>query len=253
MSSGNLLTVIIPTRAAGAHIDDCLESLRRQTFQQFEVCIIDAQSADDTVKKVQAFAGKLGVALQCRSEPDSGVYDAMNKGIEHSTGEWLYFLGADDVMHDAEVFADVAKVLASSDADIVYGDEIKKSSGVRYGGEFTLDRLLFECNVCHQAVFYRRSLFDKLGGYNLRYPIWADWEFNIRCFRHPDMRPRWMDRVIAVYNDASGISREEDPVFRKELPVFLLRETRRLEKELARGCIRNFASRLYGIFAGRRS
>ncbi len=234
MSAGNLITVIIPTRNAGTDIDACLNSLRMQTYGQYEVCVVDALSTDGTVEKVKAHEGGVGVALTCLSEPDSGAYDAMNKGIARARCEWLYFLGADDVLHDAEVFADVAKFIAAHDADIVYGDVVQKNSGARYGGEFSLDRLLFEGNICHQAVFYRRSLFERLGGYSARYPIWADWEFNLRCFRHPGIRARWMDRLIAVYRENSGLSREEDPVFRKELPASLMRETAILEGKLAK-------------------
>lgn len=229
-----LISVVIPTRNVESDIVACLESLRKQTFQQFEVCVVDAQSTDGTVKKVQAYTGRVGEALHCQSEPDLGVYDAMNKGISRVKGEWLYFMGADDVIHDPEVFADVARFITEGEMDLVYGDVVKKSSGSRYGGESSLDCLLFECNISHQAVFYHRAVFERIGGYNLRYPIWADWDINIRCFRHPYIRTRWMDRLIAVYNDNSGISLEEDPVFKKELPVTLLRESIRLERELAK-------------------
>ena len=246
MSVGGLITVIIPTRNAGVVIDACLESLRIQKYRQYEVCVIDGLSTDDTVEKVNAYAGTVGEALTCLSEPDLGVYDAMNKGIARARCEWLYFLGADDVLHDADVFSDVTKFIAADDADIVYGDVVEKNSLARYGGEFSLDRLLFESNLCHQGAFYRRALFERLGGYNTRYPIWADWEFNIRCFRYPEIRARWMDRLIAVYREKSGISREEDPVFSKELPVILMRESAARQKNRARATGSTTWSRLCG-------
>lgn len=221
MSDAILISIIVPTRNAGAELEACLSSLGDQRFTGYEVLVIDGQSTDGTLERVKAHAGR---HVRWLSEPDRGVYDAMNKGVDRARGEWLYFLGADDVLHDGEVLSDVAATVASADLDLVHGDVIEKRSGARYGGEFTLDRLLFEGNLCHQSVFYRRSLFERLGGYNLRYPIWADWEFNIRCFRHPGLRARWMNRVIAVYRERSGISREEDALLKKELPVFLKRE-----------------------------
>jgi glycosyltransferase involved in cell wall biosynthesis len=223
MSSASLFSVVIPTRDAGADIDACLGSLRAQTYRGYEVCVVDALSADGTADKARAQAGGVGLALSCVSEPDTGVYDAMNKGIARARGEWLYFLGADDVLHDPGVLADVAGFIAATGADLVYGDVIEKHAGTRYGGPFDLERLLFECNLCHQAVFYRRALFERLGAYDTRYPVWADWEFNIRCFRAPETRARRMDRLIAVYNERSGVSRVEDPVFSRELPATRLR------------------------------
>lgn len=245
--SSALLTVVIPTRDAGAHIDACLASLAAQTARDFEVCIVDAQSADDTLERASDRARRAGLALSVCSEPDAGVYDAMNKGIARSRSEWVYFLGADDVLHDSRVLGDVGQRLAARDADIVYGDVIEKGSGARYGGEFTLDRLLFQENLCHQAVFYRRSLFERLGGYSARYPIWADWDFNIRCFRHPDVRAFWFDRLIAVYQERAGLSGAEDPVLRRELPVFLLREAagrRRRAAKMIAGAWRRLRGRL---------
>jgi glycosyltransferase involved in cell wall biosynthesis len=234
MSAGGLISVIIPTRNAGSNIESCLRSLQAQRFARFEVCVIDATSSDATLDKVNAHAGRVGTALNCLSEPDSGVYDAMNKGISRARNEWLYFLGADDVLHDTEVFADVARVISAGNADLVYGDVVEKNSRRRYGGEFTLDRLLFKENLCHQSVFYHRSLFERLGGYSMRYPVWADWDFNIRCFRHPGLRARWLDRLIAIYREQSGVSQVADPVFRKELPLILMRENAVLRERLGR-------------------
>ncbi len=238
--------MIVPTRNAASGIDACLSSLWAQSCRDYEVLVLDGQSTDGTLQKLQSHAARFGQALRWHSEPDAGVYHAMNRGIAHARGEWLHFLGADDVLHDPEVLADVVRFMATRQADIVYGDVVERASGARYGGEFSLDRLLFECNICHQAVYYRRSVFEKLGGYNTRYPIWADWDFNIRCFRHPGMRAIWTDRVIAVYRARSGISRVEDPVFRRELPATLLRDARLQRGGALRRWLRTRLSRWLG-------
>lgn len=227
-----MISVVIPTRNPGPALEACLNSLWYQTYPDYEVCLIDGGSTDDTIERVRAHAKRTGRVLLWQSEPDCGVYEAMNKGISRARGEWLYFIGADDTLHDADVFSDVVRYAEIADADLMYGDVIEQSTGARYGGEFSLERLLFEGNICHQAIFFRRTLFDRMGRFSLRYPIWADWEFNIRCFRHPDVRTRWIDRTIAVYADRCGISRTEDPVFRRELPATLLRDAARLEQEL---------------------
>jgi len=235
-----VISVIVPTRNAAGTIDACLDSLAAQNFRDFELCIVDAQSSDDTVARIDARRSAIGREVRVISEPDRSVYDAMNKGIASSGGEWLYFLGADDALFDADVLGDMAREMRTNDADVLYGDVIFRDSGERYSGEFTLERLLFDRNICHQAIFYRRSVLEQHGGYSRRYPIWADWELNIRLFRHPSLRARWVDRTIALYQPRSGVSRAEDPVFSKELPALLnnqlanLREERlALAKELA--------------------
>ncbi|MCP5279521.1 MAG: glycosyltransferase [Thiobacillus sp.] len=222
-----LISVVIPTRDAAASIDDCLRSLAGQSFEDFDVWILDGGSADNTADLARPYAGKVGHTLHVRVEADRGPYEAMNKGITLSRGQWLYFMGADDRLHDPDVLADVAAQLRDVTPDMLYGDVINRSTGNRYGGEWSLDRLLFEANICHQAVFYRRSLFERVGGFSLRYPIWADWDLNIRCFRHPGLSIRWVDRLVAEYNDRAGLSRGEDPVFRKELPRTILRDAKR--------------------------
>ena len=93
----------------------------------------------------------------------------------------------------------------------VYGDSIMASTGARHAGEFDLDRLLFETNICHQSIFYRRELFAGIGPFNLRYPVWADWDFNIRCFSNPALTTRYMDIVISRYNDLTGLSTGRAP------------------------------------------
>lgn len=212
-----LISVILPTRNAAVHLEGCLDSLRRQTFQDFEVCVIDACSDDGTREVVSSFMGK-GMALRFLSEPDEGVYEAMNKGITSARGDWLYFIGADDVLCDDHVFADMAVHLLEGGTDVVYGDVLQKSDGRRYCGSSSWHRLILDRNICHQAIFYRRVVFERVGGFDVKYRSWADWAFNIRCFRQPDIRTRWVDRVIAVYNNATGVSCQIDLELAAQLP-----------------------------------
>ena len=211
------ISVILPTRNAAAHLGGCLESLRRQTFRDFEVCVIDACS-DDGTGEVVSHMGRSGMTTRFMSGPDTGVYEAMNKGISCARGEWLYFIGADDVLHDDEVFTDLARFFSDEDVDIIYGDVVQRSDGRRYCGKSSWHRLILDRNICHQAIFYRRSVFEKLGNFDEMYRSWADWEFNIRCFREPDIQTRWVDRKIAIYNNTTGISCQVDKKLSARLP-----------------------------------
>lgn len=223
-----LLSIIIPSFQASASMDACLQSLaRQQGLEQVEILVQDGNSTDDTAAIVQRYRH---LPIVWQQMPDAGVYDAMNKAILRSRGTWLYFLGADDVLHDDDVLAELLPQLRHSAADLLHGQAWMKNSGYMHGAEWSLQKLLFEGNLCHQAVCYRKSLFDRLGLYNLRYPIWADWEFNIRCFRHPVLQVAYWPRPLAVYNDQAGLSRQPDPVFSQELPGCIKAD---YEKQLA--------------------
>jgi glycosyltransferase involved in cell wall biosynthesis len=217
-----LFSIILPTFCAEAVVLEALESIRRQTFTDYEIVVVDGGSTDKTLDLIAGGQAKFEGRLTFHSEKDDGIYDAMNKGISRAQGEWIYFLGADDRLHDPNVLQNVAAFIQSRpDGHLIYGDVILHSNSSRYAGSFDLDKLLFEKNICHQAIFYRRIVFEKLGGYNLRYRIWADWDLNIRCFQHPAFIQNHVDLVIADYNDLSGKSAVEDPILRKQLPVII--------------------------------
>lgn len=162
--------------------------------------------------------GRLGMTSRVLSEPDAGVYEAMNKGIACARGEWLYFIGADDTLHDDNVFKDMIRYLSNGGADVIYGDVIQKSDGQRYCGSSSWHRLILDRNICHQAIFYRRTVFENVGVFDERYRSWADWEFNIRCFRHPRIKTQWVNRKVAIYNNVTGISCQIDKELSLRLP-----------------------------------
>lgn len=218
-----MFSIIVPTWKAAATVGACAENLLRQTYSDFEVVVVDGASTDETLDIVKSYAPDFGPRLVVHSEPDQGIYDAMNRGVSMASGAWLLFLGSDDTLHDADTLARVAAFIGDNEpSDLVYGDVVMGSTGSRHAGEFDLDRLLFEMNICHQSIFYRRELFAGIGPYNLRYPIWADWDFNIRCFSNPALAIRYMDIVVADYNDMTGLSMRTgtDKEFRKRLPMY---------------------------------
>ncbi|ETB28399.1 glycosyltransferase [Mycobacterium avium subsp. hominissuis] len=218
-----MFSIIVPTFNAAATLQMCIESIICQTYSDLELVLVDGGSTDATLDVAQGFAGKLGPRLVVHSGPDQGPYDAMNRGVGMATGEWLLFLGADDALDQPDTLARVAAFIDDHETcDLVYGDVVMRSTGTRHAGPFDLDRLLFETNMCHQSIFYRRKLFEGIGPYNLRYPIWADWDFNIRCFSNPALVTCYMDIVVARYNDMTGLSMREstDREFRKRLPMY---------------------------------
>lgn len=97
------LSVIIPTYNSENTIEKCLDSLLAQTFKDFEICIIDGGSLDNTLTIATCYRTQFK-NIRIVSEPDEGVYDAMNRGIDFASGKWLYFLGSDDKVFDPFVF-----------------------------------------------------------------------------------------------------------------------------------------------------
>jgi len=207
------ISVIIPTYNSAKTLATCLQSLSEQTFRDFEVLIIDGVSKDDTVVIANSFSDSIP-HLTIFSEPDKGIYDAMNKGIGLSKGEWLYFLGSDDELHSNDVFHEVFVQNAESINcnHFVYGNVNSISLGNGYDGAFDFLKI-FSKNICHQSIFYKRFVFIEIGSYDLKYPVWADWDFNIKCFENKKIQIKWLDVLISNYADGGFSNNVEDKNF----------------------------------------
>ena len=201
-----LFSIIIPTYNSESSLKKTLDSVLEQSFSDFEIVIMDGGSKDKTINVAKSFKDS---RLKIYSEPDKGVYDAMNKGIARSSGQWLYFIGSDDYLYASDVLQKVCNQLEKIKTHVLYGNVVIKGDagwakdGQIYNGKFTLQRLL-RGNICHQAIFYRRDfLIDNNLIYNLNYPIVADWDFNIQCSLKTAFT--YLNIIVAVFN-AGGIS-----------------------------------------------
>jgi glycosyltransferase involved in cell wall biosynthesis len=226
--TGPLVSLVVPTMNSEALLSAALESLAAQTWRDFEVIVSDGVSTDGTVAMARSFARRLP-ALHVDSRPDKGVYDAINRGVALSRGGWLLVLGSDDQLHAPDTLAQVARHLqAAGDALMVYGDvrmmapsQTGVPAGGRFAGPMPLQRW-FVANVCQQAIFYRRRLFDTLGGFDLRYRLYADWAFNLRAaFIAP---PQWVDLVVSDYAATGMSASASDALFVDEMPELIRSE-----------------------------
>ena len=179
------------------HIRNALDSIVRQTYKNIELVVVDGNSDDGTQDVLNEYAQHISVLA---SEPDRGIYRAMNKVCSLATGDWLIFLGCDDVLLDA--LANVAEHMSEPDC-VYYGDVVLRSSGKIYGGKFPKHRLA-RMNFCHQAVFYPGSIYKKYL-YSSEYMWLADYAYNIKLvgFGVPF---RYVPEVVSVYNDKGGSS-----------------------------------------------
>ena len=248
METPPFISIIIPTFNSDSFISATLDSIISQRFSRFEIVCVDGLSTDLTVSLLQEYAERDN-RVNLVSEEDQGIYDAMNKGIARAKGTWLYFLGSDDCLFDNEVLEDVVRVLEHSKAEIIYGDAILLSDQQRYGGEYNVLRLHTVQNLCHQTVFYNQSIFKKIGLYNLKYKVLADWELNIRCFRHPGIATQYMRRDIVLFNNLTGISSlpYEDPLY-EEIPVLYIKELNRVRgNRLLNSKIYSIAKKVFNL------
>jgi glycosyltransferase involved in cell wall biosynthesis len=189
-------SIIIPTFDAGATLAQALESILAQSFTRYEVFIQDGGSQDDTLAIAARYAPRFRGRLQIKTAKDHGVYEAMNRALDGTRGRWCYFLGADDILHRPEVLQTVcSEIRRKPTSQMVYGDVIMLENRNIYDGPFDLPKLL-EKNICHQAIFYRREVFREIGGFNLDFPILADWDLNLRCFLSGQIEIHYLDMIF---------------------------------------------------------
>jgi glycosyltransferase involved in cell wall biosynthesis len=214
--SSPFLTIIIPTLQAERTLGEALDSVLVQQFGDWELLIMDSVSRDRTLEIAGAYAQR-DPRVRIISEPDKGIYDAMNKGIDAARGEWILFLGSDDRLQDERVLSVFAGTPGLETLDMVYGNVVSPSYKGVYDGEFDLRKLLRR-NMPHQAIFHKRSLFASLGGYTIHYRGYADWDLNIRCFKDSGVRKQYIDLVVAYFG-ADGVSSRHDVLFLLEVMV----------------------------------
>jgi glycosyltransferase involved in cell wall biosynthesis len=217
-SCNPFFSIIIPTFNSAKTINECIESVLSQTFPDFEILLIDGASKDDTVKLTESFGDS---RIKIISEPDNGIYDAMNKGIINSTGKWLYFLGSDDSLHDSDVLKFIYDEVNNTNLDVVYGNVQMLPSNKIYDGLFTYEKMQ-TVTLCHQAIFYKRKIFKDFGLYNINYKVLADHDMNLKWFFSKRHKSKYTDRVIAFYLETGFSSFYVDKAFENDFSKKLL-------------------------------
>lgn len=182
-----------------------IESVVGQTSRNFEFIIIDGGSTDGSTDCIALYQADLTYSV---SEPDNGIYHAMNKGIRQANGLYLLFLNSGDTLADTTVLENVEPYLLPDHIDILYGDAAYLEPGGKvirkYPKELSFGFFL-EQNLSHQASFIRRSLFSDLFFYNEKNKIVSDWEFLMYAICKANRSYQHIDLVICDY-DVSGIS-----------------------------------------------
>lgn len=185
-----------------------IESVVSQTFSDFEYIIIDGGSSDGSVDVIKEYSDKI---TNWVSEPDNGIYNAMNKGIEKAIGEYCFFLNSGDWLIDDKVLDSVFKIDVS--VDILYGNTIAiNNDGIKLiKGPSTSNISAYQLitnTLPHQGSFIKRKLFDKYGKYDENLRIISDWKFFFELIVFNNISVQYYDLVVS-YFDTHGISNEE--------------------------------------------
>ncbi|SDT52873.1 glycosyltransferase [Mucilaginibacter mallensis] len=201
------ISLITVTYNARATISRCIESVVAQGYKNVEYIIIDGGSKDTTIECINKYKDHVTVLV---SEPDKGVYDAMNKGILLATGDIVGTLNADDFFASDDILQSVADMFAEQNADIAYGDlDYIDEQGkiIRKWRSNSYKKGIFNLGWMppHPTFYCKRELFERLGYYSLEYGTAADYELMLRYMHLQSIRICYINKVM-VKMQCGGMS-----------------------------------------------
>lgn len=188
---------------AASTIEDTIQSVIRQTYQNIEYIIIDGASTDGTVDIIKKYRDQISFFI---SERDNGIYDAMNKAIKVATGEWINFMNAGDSFVTKHIINDIfGQEITYDGQDVIYGDTLYNYNGspITYKAK-ALSTLDYRMAFCHQSSYVRTALM-KASGFDLRYRFVADYAFFHRLYSTGHSF-YYLPMVMTIYSLEGGFS-----------------------------------------------
>ena len=186
------VTIITVAYNAKATIEETILSVIRQSYENIEYIVIDGASADGTVDIIKRYEDKIDYWV---SEPDDGIYHAMNKGITKATGEWINFMNAGDTFYDNDTIAHIM-THKKDDADLIYGNH-KIKGDKREKHALSYEKCLYTMPLCHQALFTKSQLMKKVQ-FNTCFNISADYDFIVKMYLQ-EKKFQQINRTIVVF------------------------------------------------------
>jgi len=205
------ISVITPTYNSSKTIKDTLDSMVAQSYSDLEYIIINGNSSDNTKDIILSYQDKLNIKLV--SEPDKGIYDAMNKGVRMATGDIVGILNSDDFYHAKDVLHKVSKTfLENPDLDAVYGDLIyvnneDSSKQTRYwkAEEYQEDKLNYGWIIPHPTLFLRRKVYEKNEKiFDTSFSLAADYEFILRQLKINKIKVKYLPETLVTMRDGGS-------------------------------------------------
>lgn len=206
--SNKLISIITVSFNAAFTIEKTISSVRENKSPQTEYIIIDGGSNDGTVGLLNKHNDSIDKWI---SEPDQGIYDAMNKGVAMASGKWVLFLGADDLLS-----VKISEIESTFEEGMnYYGNVRLQSSGRVYDGKFNRYKIL-QRNICHQAVIYSADVL-RARKFDIRYKIAADYEMNLYLLGTQFTKIEYINNIISDFDDSGISSNKTDMKFRSDL------------------------------------
>jgi glycosyltransferase involved in cell wall biosynthesis len=214
-------------------LKNTIESVINQDYENIEFLIIDGNSNDGSTEIIKNYLEKIYYAV---SESDSGIYNAMNKGIHKSSGDFLLFLNSGDILFDNNVISKVANLILPED-EIIAGNLVEnhiKKYKTRVNDSKITPELFLESGLTHQSTFVKKVLFDKYGYYNEQLYISSDLEFFVNVLLTKNTNYRMINVPICIF-DMNGIGTDE-----KTMPIRIAERKLIFEKYFSKPVIESF-------------
>ena len=191
---------MVATYNSAATLSDTLDSIVSQSYKNVEVIIQDGGSKDGTISIAESYKDE---RIKIYQESDAGLYDAMNKGVSKASGDIIGILNSDDAYFDGNVLAAIVDTFTKyPDTSATYGNleyvDMTMTKVVRYWKSSVFDKKLFYIawQPPHPTVYLRRSVYDTLGDFDLKYKIAADFDLMFRLFFTTDLKTKYIDKTI---------------------------------------------------------
>jgi glycosyltransferase involved in cell wall biosynthesis len=195
------ISIITATYNSAKTISDTLNSIINQSYPNIEILIIDGKSNDNTLDVINSIKHKKKIRIF--SEPDKGIYDALNKGIQLATGDVIGFVHSDDMLASNQIISKIANQLEKGNIDGVYGDlqYVDKNNTdkvIRYWKSYNFKTSLLKKGwmPAHPTLFLKKEVYIKHGNFNLNYEIAADYDFMLRVFKDSTMNFIYLSELI---------------------------------------------------------
>lgn len=206
------ISIITVTFNRAHVISSAIEGVLLQNYKNYEYIIVDGASKDNTIEVLKEYEPKFEGRMRWVSEPDKGLYDAINKGIKMATGDVVGIINSDDYFHRDDTFTAIAKAFEDDTIDCVYGDErlIKPEIpdvNYRYEAPWYFRAWMFRIGLepPHPSFYARKELFEKYGFYKMGYVISADYDLMMRFMLVHRAKAKYIPQAILTFR-ASGIS-----------------------------------------------
>ena len=194
------LSIVTVCYNSARTIRDTLKSVAGQTYPNIEHIIIDGGSTDETLSIVNEFQDHISKVI---SEPDQGIYDAMNKGITQASGDVIGILNSDDIFYNEHIAELIMREFQTRDIEALFGDIVyfpgdKQDKVIRTFRShlFKPERMAYGLIIPHPALFFRRRVYETHGLYNIDYKIAGDFDYIARVFSKPGITYYYLPKVL---------------------------------------------------------